>query len=163
MATEYCDGESIKSIAERIIATHHPELALAQIKYVFRDSATKKGGRTVHGSVKKLAPLWKYITECDFLMEVALESWNVMQEATRFALVDHLLERCTGEEVESEDDDTPSGMKWKLREPDVHEFANILRRHGAWNEDLAGFVSVAQSINLSFMTADPASPQSTVN
>jgi hypothetical protein len=42
-------------------------------------------------------------------------------------------------------------MTWVIREPDVHEFSSILRRHGAWTEDLTGFVSVAQSVDLSFM------------
>jgi hypothetical protein len=39
-------------------------------------------------------------------------------------------------------------MKWSIREPDVQEFSAILRRHGAWNDDLTAFASVAKSIDI---------------
>ena len=39
-------------------------------------------------------------------------------------------------------------MKWSTREPDVQEFAAILRRHGAWNEDLAAFTVIAKEIDV---------------
>ena len=77
-----------------------------------------------------------------------LESEPLLSEKTPgernfAALVDHLLERCTGEEDEKTGD-----MKWSIREPEVQEFATILRRHGAWHIGLTSFVEVAQSIEL---------------
>ena len=66
-----------------------------------------------------------------------------------------LLERCTGEEDEQNGD-----MKWTTREPDVAEFTVILRRHGAWNDDLAGFASVAKTVDVESLIEDVVSAAS---
>jgi hypothetical protein len=148
MATVYENAEAVESIAQGFIPNYHPDLATAKFRYVFREKAGKKGGKTVLGTVKKAGDLIKFMTEFDYIMEVALDTWNELDETKRAALVDHLLERCYGEE-----DEDSGEMRWKTREPDVQEFTSILRRHGAWNEDLVNFVSVGQSIDLSYMTA----------
>jgi len=61
------------------------------------------------------------------------------------------LEHAFGEEDEN---DAGGGMRWSIREPDVREFSTILRRHGAWNADLAGFVSVANSLDVDKLVQD---------
>ena len=61
------------------------------------------------------------------------------------------MERCWGEEDE---EDAGAPMSWSLREPDVQEFSSILRRHGAWNDDLAGFASVAKEIDLAAIVTE---------
>ena len=147
MPQVYVLAEPVEILANSLIGTHHPELATANIKYVFKEKAGSKGGKVLLGSVKKMSDLMKFLIEADFLMEVPMDVWNEMDAAKRTALVDHLLERCTGEE-----DEQTSEMKWKTREPDVHEFSSILRRHGAWTEDLSNFASVAATLDLSFMT-----------
>lgn len=148
MPQVYDDAESVKLIADKLIATYHPELATSEIRYIFKEKAGKKGGKPVLGTVKKLSEQMKFLIEGhpDFLMEIPLEAWNELDATKRTALVDHLLERCTGEE-----DEQTSEMKWATREPDVHEFGSILRRHGAWTEDLSGFCTIAKSVDLSFM------------
>ncbi len=151
MAQVYDNAEAVENLANSLIGTHHPELATATIRYIFKEKASSKGGKVVLGTVKKMSDLQKFLIENnpDFLMEIPLDAWNEMDAAKRTALVDHLLERCTGEE-----DEQTSEMKWKTREPDVHEFSSILRRHGAWTEDLSNFTSVAKTLDLSFMTED---------
>jgi len=144
----YTSGEQVESIAQRLIPKHHSEIADARIKYIFKEKGSKKGNKIVYGSAKKCSALMDYFIDADFLIEVALDAWNELSESKRVALVDHLLERCTGEE-----DEETGGMKWKVRDPDVHEFSTILKRHGAWTTTLTEFVSVAQSVDLSFMTA----------
>jgi len=140
----YGEADTVEAVADRIIPTYHPELATAKIRYIAVDTASKKGGRAVMGKVRKVSGSLHYLLdETHFLMEVPMDVWNPMNEAQRTALVDHLLERCTGEE-----DDKNGEMKWLVREPDVQEFTTILRRHGAWTVDLEGLVSVAQSIQI---------------
>jgi hypothetical protein len=159
MAQNYQEAQPVESIATSLIGTHHPELAEAKFKYVFKDSCSKKGGKPVLGTVKKLSELMYFLVEADFLMEIPMDIWNELDANRRTALVDHLLERCTGEE-----DEQTAEMKWKTREPDVYEFSSILRRHGAWTEDLSNFASVAQTLDLSFMTEEEDSEvQAAVN
>lgn len=139
-ANAYSDAENVEQMAIDLIRNFHPELATANIKYVFKEKASMKAGKPQRGVVRKISGLTKYLTGLDFVVEVALDQWNPLPDHHRRALVDHLLERMFGEE---DPEDAGAPMKWKLREPDVHEFSTILRRHGAWNEDLQTFVGVA--------------------
>jgi hypothetical protein len=150
MAQVFSFAESVERIATNLIPAHHPELATARIKYVFQEKAGKKGGKTAFGSAKKLSGVSEFLLEADFLITVGLDVWNNLPDTQRLALVDHLLERCTG----VEDDEDGGTMKWTTREPDVHEFASILQRHGTWNDDLSNFMSVANAVNVDDVEVD---------
>ena len=145
----YSTAESVEAIAQQAIPMFHPHLATARISYIYVDTAAMKNGRPILGKVRKVAGILEYMLEKDFILEVPMDQWNELSDTQRHALVDHLLERCYGEENEESGD-----MKWSTREPDVQEFSTILRRHGAWNDDLAGFVSVAKTVNVDEMVAD---------
>jgi hypothetical protein len=141
----YDHAESVETLATRILPTYHSELATARIGYIFVDTASKKNGKPVLGKVRKVSGSLEFLLDKDFLVEVALDQWNNLADTQRLALVDHLLERCTGEE---DSEEGGGEYKWKLREPDVQEFTTILRRHGAWNDELAALLSVAQQISV---------------
>ncbi len=134
-------AETVEAIAQGLIPVHHPELATARFKYIFQEKAGKKGGKAVYGVAKKVSGVTQFLTDTDFLIVIGQDLWIDLTEEKRIAVIDHLLERCTG--VESEKD---GGMVWTTREPDVHEFATILRRHGTWNDDLTQFMSVAAAM-----------------
>ncbi len=140
----YANAESVKEIATRILPTYHSELATARIRYIFVDKASSRGGRPVLGKAKRVSGSLEFLLDTDFLVEVALDCWNEASERQRLALVDHLLETCTG----VEDEESGGEMRWGIREPDVKEFSSILHRHGAWTKDLEGMVEVAQRLNL---------------
>lgn len=148
----YGGADSVEEIAMRLLPTYHPELATARIAYVFVDVASKKAGRPVFGKVRKVSGALEFLLEKDFIIEVALDVWNEADNRRRHAIVDHLLEKCTGEEDEASGD-----YKWSLRTPDVHEFTSILNRHGAWTEELTGMVEVAQRLNLEAVAQEVAS------
>jgi putative metallopeptidase len=140
----YGHAETVEEIATRILPLYHSELATARIRYIFVDKASSRGGRPVLGKSKKVSGSLEFLIESDFLIEIALDCWNSASEAERTALVDHLLECCTG----IEDEENGGAMKWTTREPDVREFSSILHRHGAWTKELAGLVDVAQRLNI---------------
>jgi len=143
MAKIYSEAEDVAKIAAGLIPNYHPELADARISYVFVDKASNKGGRPLYGKVKKFSGYFEWALERDFVIEVAADLWQELSESQRTALVDHLLEHLTGEE-----DEKTGTMNWSTREPDVQEFSSILSRHGAWHQGLAGFVSIAQKLDL---------------
>ena len=150
----YGGMEAAEKIAKVLIPKYHSELASARIKYVCVSKGGKKGGKIIVGKARKLSGAISYLTDADFLIEVALPEWNTCDDKTKVALIDHLLERCFGEE-----DDETGDMKWSSRDPDVNEFSSILQRHGAWSPDLFTFVNVASRIDLNGMvkkTADKA-------
>lgn len=152
MAKEYGLSEAVENLAMQMIPIHHPHLASARIVYMYVDKGSQKAGKPVLGKVKKITGPMEFLLEKDFVIEIALDFWNELNDSQRLALVDHLLERCYGEEEEESGE-----MKWSIREPDVQEFGSILRRHGAWNEGLAGFVSVAKNVQIDEMVADAVS------
>lgn len=149
MPKTYDTAESVSAIAQGLLPNYHAELATARIMYVFVDTASSKGGREMPGKVRKFSGFLEWALERDFVVEIASDKWNDLTDRQRTALVDHLLECCTGEE-----DEKTGEMKWQVREPNVQEFETILQRHGAWNESLTGFISVAQSINLLAIVQD---------
>lgn len=151
MPKTYSEAESVNAISGGLISNYHPELATARLRYIFVDKASAKGGVDVLGKTRKISGPLEYLLELDFLVEIAEDKWVELSQEQRVALVDHLLERCTGEE-----DEKSGEMKWKIREPDVQEFASILRRHGAWNDQLTGFVSVAQEIQVDTIAREEA-------
>jgi hypothetical protein len=139
----YGTAEDAEEIAQRLIPMYHPELATARIQYICVDKASQKNGRPVWGKAKKISGALEFLLEKDFMIEVALDCWNEASNRQREALVDHLLECCTGIE-----DDKTGEMKWTMRTADVQEFTSILHRHGAWHETLEGMVEVAQRLNI---------------
>lgn len=145
MGRIYDNAESVEAVAKTLIPSYHPELATARIRYVYVDKASNKGGKVQLIKVRKVSGVLQFLLDLDFLVEVPLDKWNELSAAQRNALVDHGLERCYGQEDE---EDPGAPMKWVLRDPDVQEFGTILRRHGAWNPDLAGFTSIAQGIDI---------------
>lgn len=143
MSAEYSAAESVQAVAQSLMATYHPELATARVAYMFIDRVPKKGGRELFGKAVKVSGRWENLTELDFCIEVSLPKWQELTEDQRTALIDHLLERCAGEE-----DEEDGSYRWFLREPDVQEFSTILKRHGNWNESLTSFIQVAQSLDI---------------
>lgn len=143
MPKVYDRSESVEELAQQLIPTFHPELATARMIYTCVDKGSSKNGRPLLGKVRRVSGVLEFLLEADFLFEVAVDHWNELSGDQRLALVDHLLERCTGEENEEN-----GTMEWKTREPDVQEFSTILRRRGTWTPDLENFVSVAKTLDL---------------
>lgn len=150
MAKTYFTAETVEQIAAGLIPNYHPELATARILYLFVDKASKRGGKDVLGKAQKVTGWTQFALERDFMLVIASDKWNELDPNQRTALVDHLLERCTGEEA----DEDGGSMKWSMREPDVQEFGSILQRYGAWHDDLVSFVNVAQQIELDDIIED---------
>lgn len=121
-----------REIAEKLIAKYHPELGSARIQYLCRTKAAKAGGKSVPGKIYKPGGWSRFLTESDFVLEIALDCWNHFEPNQRTALVDHLLSRCVGTEDEQDGE-----MKWSLRPPEVQEFPEVAERHGCWNDSLS--------------------------
>ena len=144
----YGEADEVRDIAMQLIPTYHPELASARIRYVWVSEASKKNGKPVLAKASKVSDLQSYLIvgegeDLNFLLVFALDQWNELDNRKRVALVDHMLEGCTGEEDEQTGD-----MKWATRTPEVQEFTSILNRHGAWTDELSGMVEVANRLNL---------------
>jgi hypothetical protein len=152
MAKTFSDAEeTVGMIAKGLIPNFHPELADARMLYIFVDKAGSKNGRELWGKAKKVSGIFEWYAEKDFMLEIAKDKWDELDATQRRALVDHLLECCTGELNEES-----QKMSWKLRDPEVQEFTSILQKYGAWHSSLIPFISVAQQIKLDTIIAEEA-------
>lgn len=135
----YDNHDLSKEIAEKLIPKYHPELASARIRFLCRNKSSKSGGRPVPGKIFKPGGWTRFVTESDFVLEIALDCWNNLEPSQRAALVDHLLSRCVGTE-----DEQTGEMKWSLRPPEVQEFPEVAERHGQWND---GLIEIGRCLN----------------
>lgn len=128
----YDRHESSKEIADRLIPKFHAELATARFEFICRSKASKAGGRPVPGKIYKPGGWSKFLVDADYVLEIALDCWNLLEPNQRNALIDHLLSRCVGTE-----DEQNGEMKWSIRPPEVQEFPEVAERHGCWNDGLS--------------------------
>ena len=151
----YDIAQEAKPIAEDLVRQHHTHLATAKIGYLFREKASKKGGKIVWGTASKFPPKYqaffaraekpegavpdgatKEDEEYQFLIELAWDVWQTLDNAKKVALLDHELSHCWGEEEEGEKDGKSGGMTWSIVSHDFEEFGDVIRRNGLYHEAL---------------------------
>lgn len=78
------------------------------------------------GKCIKCTGVWKKFANCDVIILVSEDFWNVASDLEKRALVEHEL---------SHIDFTKSG-KVKLKRHDIEEFLSIVQKYGAWDSTL---------------------------
>ena len=127
MATYTECPKEVLSIAQELIALHHPFLSACNIGFVMRDEAGASGGKTVPAHTTKVPDkIRPHLTqELDILIVIAEDQYSGLSTDQRTALIDHELCHIT-----------VSKSGWTTCAHDIEEFREIIERHGLWNEDL---------------------------
>lgn len=128
--------KSVIHIAEALIRQYHPWLQEANIAFVMRSEAQKRGNRMILGSTSKVPAKVQVLAEYDFLIWLSETDYEAMSDAQREALIDHELMHCKR---------SRDGLGWSLREHDVQEFTEIIQRHGLWTHDLRSMDAAIQA------------------
>lgn len=142
MPTSYAPAPEIKEIAESLIASipDHADLAPIRVEYIFRDVATRRGGRAVLAKARHIKGLPAFLARKRrhdgdfFVLEVAADTWNSLDSDKRHALIDH--ELCHFHVASA---DPPEAPDINLVHHDIEEFAGVIRRHGLWAADITEF------------------------
>lgn len=141
---EFFKADEVETIALELISTiaEHSHLAHAKIAYRFREKAANKGGKSVYATIRRcperIASLVRDESpipdakEIDFILEVAWDIWQTLNELQKHALVDHELCHAFGEE-----DDTGK-MVWSTLPHDFEGFVGNLKRYGLWDPQYEG-------------------------
>jgi len=81
----------------------------------------------------------------DFILTLDAEFWDTANERQREALIFHELMHCAqAQDKEGEPRFDPEGLPvWAIRAHDIEEFNEVVRRYGAWKEDVAAFIRAA--------------------
>lgn len=138
MGAEWEEADQyLLSMAEELIEEHHAHLKHANVGFLYRDKAAKSGETFVYGKARKVADKDKVFMEFDFIIWIAKEEFERLENDRQRALVDHELCHCAG---------FPGG--WKMRHHDVEEFVDIVIRHGLWNPALKQIARSGQQLPL---------------
>lgn len=144
--TTYRHAPEVKAIADKLIGKHHRDLrdVKDRIRYVFRDEAAVTKGRTVLGKARSVGGLNAWLAEpidheapAFYVMEIAEDEWEQLDDRQRVALVDH--ELCHfAPEVNDE-----GVWQLKIRAHDLEEFVAVVQRNGMWRPEIEHVVKVA--------------------
>lgn len=150
-AVVFSDAPEVSEIARRLCEEHHPHVLRHRLECIFRSRHQKKlrsqvwaTARVVRGREAFLATSPDRRAEIAdelgedwpldfFLIEVALDIWETLNDREKVALIDH--ELCHLTETD-EDPPLPSS-----RGHDLEEFAAVVDRHGLWEPSLREFAT----------------------
>jgi hypothetical protein len=130
---KYHEAAQPEAIGRALVRALYPELANAQIGYLFRQEIHSHRER-VWGKASRVAGKVAFYSHLDFLIEISWEDWLLLKPNQRVALIDHELAHCGKE-------DTEKGERYVLVPHDIEEFSTIARRWGAWRRALAQFAN----------------------
>jgi hypothetical protein len=150
MATHYRPAPQVAELVGQLVDDTHRDLEPVRdrIICVFRDPPGRSAGRQEWGRARKVSGLNAFLIarvpddeipdeEADFsvfVIEIALEVWAKLDEASRAALVDHELCHCVLDEDDNGD------LVLTIVGHDIEEFHGVLSRHGLWREDVERFI-----------------------
>jgi predicted metallopeptidase len=144
---KYWQADDVEEVAAKLIAEHHTDLRDIDIKYVFRDTASKSRGNIVLGKARKVSGLNAALVALVgrkkaaegaefFVVEIAHDMWTTLTKEQRIALVDH--ELCHFEVEYPEDAEKERTIH--IGGHDVEEFTAVIERHGAWRPPIEELV-----------------------
>lgn len=129
-------GDAVQENIKTLIGQAHPHLAdiCDDIIVIFKEKASRKGGQPVLGKTSKAPALISLLGEREyqFVIELAADTWNRLDDTQKMALLDHQLCFIGGEE-----DEKTCEMKYYLTAPDISYFSSEIERNGHWRPDLS--------------------------
>lgn len=155
---KYFSAPEVKEIADALIMAHHDHLSNEPFRFIFKDKASKKGDKIVRGTASVLSGRAAFLAfdlddwnrECErqenpsfFLIEIAKDTWDEMDENQQQALVDHELSHCHACDVEKgKGEEKRTVRTLSTVGHDIEEFAHIVQRYGFWKDELKNFAKV---------------------
>lgn len=140
----YTNAEEVREIATKYINEYHSHLANAPIEYLFNAKTVLKKGKEVLGEIKLVTGLNAFLITRDyaepqeqiFVMIISKSAWDLLADKPQYreAIVDH--------ELQHANRDLDTGAL-SLLPHDIEEFNDIVRRHGAWKQDIANFLKAS--------------------
>lgn len=127
----YAANQDVYELADKLIATHHPEAIDAHIAFMFRSRAGKSGGKTKLASCILASELQKALHGYNYVIEIAADEWDHMEQNQREALLLHELLH-----IAAKEDEKTGYVTWGLRHHDTEEFRKVVEVYGIWTGDL---------------------------
>lgn len=131
--TDFERASEVERLAEKLITEHHKHLERANIVYLFRTGSWLSNGQIVYGRAARVTGQYEYLLNADFIITINKDEWDKGDAKLREALLDHELSHCV------------LGVSgWGIRQHDVQDFTDVIKRRGLWTEGLQLFHKAAQ-------------------
>lgn len=132
MSDIFMATDGVYSLMRSVIAKWHPHLASVdkEIVIIMREKATASASL---GSSKKGSAVMDLVVKqatgsgVKFVLEVPADTWQMLSDNDREALMDHLLCYCGVEYSEKDGEE-----KCFIKKPELVMFKAEVRRHGVW-------------------------------
>lgn len=145
-SVDFEEAPDVRAVAVDLIHKHHPHLVDAKdlIGFYFR-----YGNSDWAGKAKKCTAFERHMTGQQLFVFINEGAWNALKYDQRAALVDHELchfSRSLHKEFDDEQqkwvdawDPADDPDSWSIRDHDVEEFSDVIRRHGLWEQGIEQF------------------------
>lgn len=127
-------GSEITDLAEELIGKYHPDLAVADFAFLYKDKASAAeidAGQV--GVAKKVSGMWHTLTGGkDFVVVLTYSLWNGLSNIEQTAMLDMALESCVIKldkdgNPKKDEDDNP---EWAIKPYDIVGHSAIISRYG---------------------------------
>ena len=123
--------DSVMAMVRDLVAKYHPSLALCdeEIAILFKEKAAVQGEVVIAGKTAKASELFGVLGDINwkFIITLANDQWQKMQDAEKVALLDHHLCACKADE-----NPATGHITYRVVPPDVYFYRGELERHGLW-------------------------------
>lgn len=122
---KYQNDSILGEIAGEIIATYHPHLREAQVAYLFHRESWKSKGAVISGKAQVVPEQWRFLSGYELLVMINETVWQGLSEMGRRVLLDYELSHFAPPVAGKNGD-----KRWSLRDHDLQEFSEVVRRYG---------------------------------
>lgn len=142
MSEIYVAGPEVTELAERVIREYRPELLTAEIRYVFKDKASKRNGKVVIATARKASSRDNVIystpgnqIDLEFIIQIGADAWMPLSPDQQKAVLHHELRHC-GYKENKDGDLVPV-----IIPHDLEEFSDVIEAHGFYLRDVLDFAT----------------------
>ena len=161
MSTMFEESPELRRLAEQIIDQHHEHLEDAKSLIGFY---LRSGSADWAGKAKKCTAFERHVTGYLLFVFINAGAWEGLNQKQQRALMDHELchfTRTFHQEVnelggwKSVWDDANDPDNWGIRDHDVEEFSDVIRRHGLWEQGIEKFAVAVRTADYQASIFDP--------
>jgi len=149
------DSDTV-DLANRVIKQYRPELSGTEICYIFKEKASKRGGKIIVATARRVSDKDNIIhshegkPEYEFLITIGANAWTSLTPDQKVAVMHHELRHCGYKETKDGD------LKPVIIPHDLEEFIDVVETHGFYFRDILDFATKIRNMKA---TESPEPPE----